>query len=57
MSPLTPKSPTNNHYAGGGGGRVYGGSGPAGSGTAGVVVGGQGFASGKPKNLSTLQTV
>lgn len=48
MSPLNPKSPTNNHYAGGGGGRVYSGSGPAGSGAAGVGGGGQGFGSGAP---------
>jgi hypothetical protein len=57
MSPLTPKSPTNNHFAGGGGGRVYGGSGPAGSGTAGVGGGGQGFPSGAPAAIHATDTL
>ena len=57
MSPLNPKSPTNNHYAGGGGGRIY--STPTGdsTGAPGHGGGGEGFGSGKPANIHGTDTL
>lgn len=57
MSPLTPKSPSNNHYAGGGGGRIYGSPTGDRTGAPGHGGGGEGFGSGKPSNIHGTDTL
>ena len=47
-------SPSFTHYAGGGGGRLYGGTGPAGSGAPGYGGGGRGQAGGAPAAINAV---